>query len=90
MEFNPMNSVVLVLTTIVGISVVTVFASSFLRFFIAIVVLVLVFQALEKGRSDWFEQITFNLGRYFASEPFGLTGVVLGILIGTALYKKRR
>ena len=89
MQLDSMNLAVLVLTTFVGIALVNVLTNSFLRFFIAIAVLILVFSSLVSGRSPLIETLTGNLGRYFASEPFGLIGVVVGVLIGTAVRKKK-
>ena len=89
MQLDAFNLAVLVLTTLVGISLVNVLANSFLRFFISIVVLAFVFITLVHGQSDFIETLTFHLGRYFANEPFGLAGVVLGVLIGAALRKRR-
>lgn len=89
MQLDAFNLAVLILTTFVGISLVNVLANSFLRFFISIAVLAFVFTALVYGQSDFIEILTFHLGRYFANEPFGLAGIVLGVLIGAALRKRR-
>lgn len=90
MDFNPMDVAVLILTLIVGIAIVNVFSNSFTRFLISVAVLALVVIALVNGRADWMENLTTNLGRYFASEPFGLIGLVLGILVGVALRRSRK
>ena len=84
-----MGAAILVLTFIVGISVANVFFNRLTRFVISIAVVILIVIALVNGRAEWIENVTYNLGRYFANEPFGLIGIVLGVLVGTALRRRR-
>lgn len=90
MELDAGNLAVLVLDSFVGIAIANVFLNSFPRFLICIAVLALVVIGLVNGESRLIADITFTLARYFASEPFALPGVILGVLIGVALRKRRR
>jgi len=89
MNLDTTHIAVLLLTFIVGVSIVNVFSNWFSRFLISIGIVSLVVISLTRGSSGWIENLTANLGSYFAQEPFGLVGFVLGVLVG-AFYRGRR
>ena len=87
-QLYPIDIAVLILSFLGGISVAFVFKSKLARFFLSIIVLVILIIALTRGNSYWLENLTMNLSYYIAENPLGTIGLVLGFIVGLLIKNK--
>lgn len=91
--FTAGDIAVFILTFIVGLALSVVFrargVTGCFTYIISLAIIILVILALMKGYSLMFNDITFHLQEYIYYNSVGVVGVVLGLVIGFFIRRRK-
>jgi hypothetical protein len=88
-QLAPIDIAVLILSFLGGISIAFAFRSKSARFFLSIIIIVIIATSLIRGYSRGLENITQNLSYYVAENPLGTIGFIIGFLVGLLVRDKK-
>ena len=90
---RPGNVATFLLTFIIGLLIAKLLRSrgfgGFLTYIAAIVVVLILINALWKGYSVIFDRITYNMEYFISQNLAGVIGTIIGLLAGMIFFRKK-
>ena len=87
-QLGPIDIAVLILSFLGGISIAFAFKSKIARFFLSVIIVIIIGISLVRGYSYGLENITLNLSYYIAENPLGTIGFIVGFIVGLLVRNK--